>query len=153
MKSRYVIFLLGLFVMVACNKEDDLFGIMPESDLIALEEMGEAYENALLYNDSLQLCSTEHMGCDSTTMFHYDELFHQFEEMFDIHHDAYSHNNVGDDHHHEGGHNIRHGGMMNHNGDSGHNDDDGHDEEYEHNMETLELMMDLREIHKGIHPG
>lgn len=145
MKSKYVILGLGIFLLFACNKEDDLFDVMPETDRIALEGMDEAYENALVYNDSLLVCSTEPMSCDSATMIHYDEMFHQFDEMFDFHHANYSHNNVGDDHHHEGDHNIRHGWMMHHNDDEEHG--------YEHSIETFELMMDLREMHEDIHPG
>ncbi len=146
MKLKYLIPALGIFLLFACNKEDGLFKVMPETDLIALEGMGEAYENALLYNDSLLICTTGQMNCDEATISHYDELFHQFDEMFDSHHADYSHNNVGDDHHHEDGHSIRHGSMM-------HHDDGGEEHGYEHNMETTELMMDLREMHEGIHPG
>ncbi len=93
MKSKYLIIAFGTFSFFACHKEDDLFKIIPETDLIALEGMDEAYETALLYNDSLLACSTDPTNCDSATMIHYDELFHQFEEMFDFHHENYSHNN------------------------------------------------------------
>lgn len=150
MKATYLILALGIFIFFACNKDDDLFKIMPENDLIALEGMDEAYENALLYNDSLLFCSNEPTSCDSATMFYYDNLFHQFDEMFDTHHQNYSHNNVSDDHHHEEGHNIRHGWMMGHDGEEEHNEEENH--EYEHSMETFELMMHLKEMHDEIHP-
>jgi len=142
MKSKYFIFVLSISFLLACNKDNDLFDIMSTSDLAALEGMDEAYDNALLYNDSLQLCSDEPTSCDSVTIAHYDEFFHQFDEMFNFHHGNYSHNNICDDHHHEGVNNVHHNGMMGH--------DNEH--EYEHNMESLELMMELREIHEGIHP-
>ena len=151
MKSKYLILAFGIFLFLACNKEDDLFDVMPETDLISLEGMDEAYESALLNNDLFLACTTEPMNCDSITMFHYDDLFHQFEEMFDFHHGNYSHNNVADDHHHEGDHNIRHGWMMNHDDGEEHTEEEEHG--YDHNMETLELMMELREMHEDIHPG
>ena len=146
MKSIYLILVFGIFLFFACNKDEDLFEIMPESDLIALEGMAEAYEHALLYNDSLMICASGTMSCDSATMIHYDEMFHQFDEMFDDHHQNYSHNNVSDDHHHEGNHNIRHGSMMN----APHGNEDEHG--YEHNMNNFEEMMYLRERHDEIHP-
>jgi hypothetical protein len=160
MKATYLVFALGIFILFACNKDDDLFKIMPESDLIALEGMDEAYEEALHYNDSLMLCVSEPLNCDSATMYHYDELFHQFDEMFDLHHGNYSHHNEADDHHHDGGANIWHGNMMGHHNEGGHNEDEGGDEhgdedeheEYRHNRETFELMMHLRELHDEIHP-
>lgn len=160
MKSTYLILALGIFILLACNKnEDDLFKIMPESDLIALEGMEEAYEMALQYNDSLMLCTSEPLSCDSATMYHYDELFHQFDEMFDLHHGNYSHHNEGDDHHHDGNNNIWHGNMMEHHSEDGNHDDEDGDEhgddeheEYGHNRETFELMKHLREIHEEIHP-
>lgn len=149
MKLKYLIFLFTLSIFLACHHDEiDLFEITPEGDLIALEGMEEAYERALLFNDSLITCSNESMDCDLATITHYDELFHQFEEMFNTHHSNYSHNNIEDDHHHELNRNIRHGSMMNHDEDE---DEDEHG--YEHNMETFERMMDLIALHEEIHPG
>ncbi len=152
MKLNYFILVLSLSFLFACNKDNDLFDVMPESDIAALEGMDEAYDNELIYNDSLQLCSDEPTSCDDATVAYFDELFHQFDDLFDQHHENYSHNNMGDDHYHEGGHNVRHGSMM---GDDDHGDDDDDDDDdhgYEHNMETLEMMTQLREIHESIHP-
>lgn len=151
MKSIYLIFPVAIFLLFACNEENNLFEVTPESDLIALEGMEEAYERASIYNDSLLICFNESMDCDLATQMHYDELFHQFEGQFDAHHANYSHNNLEDDHHHEGGQNIRHGSMMNDHGIGGDENEDGHG--YEHDVETLEMMMDLRELHEKIHPG
>lgn len=167
MKVKYLVLVFSISFLFACNKEDDLFEIMPVNDLIALEEMGEAFEHALLYNDSLTLCSTEAMSCDPSTIAHYDELFHQFDEMFNLHHENFSHNNIGDDHHHEAGNTIRHGWMMNDHEEGEHHeeedDDDEHGEEdehgnedehhYEHNLNTYHLMKELREHHAEVHPG
>ncbi len=153
MKGKKLIPLLSILLLFACNKADDLFDIMPENDLIALEGMDEAYDNALIYNDSLLLCGTDPTTCDAAAIAHFDELFHQFDAMFDDHHENYTHNNMDDDHHHEGGHNVRHGWMMDeHHGEEDEHGDEG-DHEYEHNMETLEMMMELREMHEGVHPG
>jgi hypothetical protein len=158
MKSKYFILVFSFSFLFACNKSNDLFDVMPESDIVALEGMDEAYNNALIYNDSLQQCADEPTSCNDATVAHYDEFFHQFDDLFDQHHEDYSHNNMGDDHHHEGGNNVRHGSMM---GDDDHcdhcddddDDDDDGDHEYEHNMETFEMMMQLREMHENVHPG
>lgn len=147
MKSTYLLIAFGILLIFACNMEDDHFEITPESDLAALEGMDQAYDRALAYNDSLIVCDSEPNSCDSTSMRHYDEMFHQFDEMFNEHHGNYSHNNVDDDHHHQEGRNVRHGDMMNHDDDHG---DESH--EYEHNMETFEEMIHLREIHEDVHP-
>lgn len=153
MKSKYLMFIfLGFLVVFACNKEDDLFDMLSESDHEALEGMEEAFEAATRYNDSLTICINDFTSCDSVRMWHYDDMFHQFDEMFDHHHGEYSHNNHDDDHHHNDGHTIWHGGMMGHGDghDDGGSDDDEH--EYEHNNETFEAMRHLREMHDEIHP-
>jgi hypothetical protein len=147
MQSKYLILVFGIVLIFACNKEDDHFDLMPESDVLALEGMSDAYEASLRYNDSLTICTNEPSGCDSTTLFHYDDMFHQFDDQFNFHHNAYSHNNENDDHHHKSGQSVWHGNMMGH-GNS-HNDDHG---DYDHNNETLEDMVHLRELHDDIHP-
>lgn len=147
MELRYIVFVFSLFFLFTCNKDNDQVEAMSESDIIALNGMDGAYQSALLYNDSLQLCTEDPISCDSTKILHYDEFYHQFDGMFNFHHDNYSHNSSCDDHHHEGGNNIHHNGMMNLN----HNDE--HEHEYEHNMNSLQIMMELREMHHGVHPG
>lgn len=146
MKVKYIVFILSISFIVACQKDNDQFIPMSDSDLAALEGMDEAYEIAFRYNDSLNLCSTNPQNCDSAIVAQYDEYYHHFDEMFNSHHGNYSHNNSCDDHHHQGGNSIHHNGMM----DSYHND--GHEHNYEHNMESLELMIQLREMHEGVHP-
>ncbi|MFT5168192.1 MAG: hypothetical protein ACI8P3_003433 [Saprospiraceae bacterium] len=146
MNFKYLILVSISFLFFACNKADDLFDVMPESDLIAIDGMEVAYDSALRYNDSLLLCSTEPGSCDSVTMFHYDDIFHHNDSLFILHHENYSHNNMGDEHHHEGGSIVHHGGMMHHD-----DHDDGHDK-YEHNDATFDMMKELREMHEGIHP-
>ncbi len=155
MKSKYFILVFSLSFLFACNKDNDLFEIMQESDLAALEGMDEAYDNALVYNDSLQLCFDDPISCDSVTVAHFDGYFHQFDDMFNLHHENYSHNYIDDDHHHEGGHNVRHGSMGEHQEEDEHGEEEEGEEEheYEHNLETLEMMMELREMHEAIHPG
>jgi hypothetical protein len=119
-----------------------------ESDQIALEGMKESYEAALLYNDSLTMCSIETFSCDSATISHFDDMFHQQDEFFEFHHGNFSHNNDGDDHHHPNGQTVWHDGMMGH---DQHSDDEHHG--YEHNSETLENMNHLRELHLEVHPN
>ena len=152
MKLKSLIILLATLFIIACNKDNDLFEIMPQSDIEALEGMETAYESALAYNDSLILCADNQGTCDPLTIAHYDEQFHQFDDMFNLHHNNYSHNNMGDDHHHEGGNNIRHGWMMGDHDDDGHDDDDD-DHEYDHDMDNFEMMNELREMHELVHPG
>lgn len=144
--NNLIIIAVSIIFFSACNKEEDLFDVMPESDLIALEGMDLAYDEALLYNDSLGFCSNNSLDCTSNMFDHYETMFHQFETMFDEHHKNYSHNNVGDDHHHEGTSNIRHGWMMNNHGQEEHNEGGAHG--YEHNMESLDKMTDLMKEHQ-----
>ena len=146
MKLIYSILALSIVLIFACNKMDDHYDDMPESDKKALEDMSAAYQSALLFNDSLTICTNEPSSCDSATMFHYDEMFHQFIDQFDFHHGEYSHKNVDDDHHHNTGQSKGHGNMM------GHIEHGNHNSDYEHNNETLEEMMHLRELHVGVHP-
>ena len=131
--------------------EEEHVAVLSESDEIALEGMGESYEAALRHNDSLALCTIEPLSCDSTTMIHYDEKFHHFDDMFNSHHGNFSHNNVDDDHHHPNGMTVWHGDMMGH--DVIHDDEHGDEhDEYTHNNESFEKMMHLRELHDEIHP-
>lgn len=146
MKSTHLIFGLIIFFLFACTPKNHLFEEMPEGDLIALEGMETAYENALVYNDSLKYCSTGQINCDTDSQFFYDDLFHQYDEMFSLHHNNYSHNNTDDDHHHEQGHNILHGWMMN----GHHRDETEHG--YEHDISSFEIMTELRESHEQVHP-
>lgn len=147
MKLKYIVFILSISILFTCQKDSDLIKVMPETDLLALEGMNEAYESALRYNDSLQLCYDDPITYDSVRMTHCDAFYHQFDEKFNFHHGNYSHNNSCDDHHHEGGNITHHNGMMN----SAHNGE--HNHTYQHNMESWELMLQLREMHKSVHPG
>jgi len=152
MKTNLLFLFLGtLFFFAACETEDTLFEVMPQSDIIALEGMDESFNLASIYNDSLAFCADELLECDSETLAHYDDIYHQHDDLFELHHQNYSHNNMDDDHHHEGNNNIMHGDMMGHDGDDDHDDGDG-DHEMGHTMETFEMMMELREHHDEIHP-
>ncbi|KAA3638946.1 MAG: hypothetical protein DWQ02_04420 [Bacteroidetes bacterium] len=140
MKFKYLIPVLGLLFLFSCNKDLDS---LSEADLIALEGMQEAYEKALEYNELLVQCEDPSMGCDSLTIAQYDELYHEFDSMFDFHHENYSHENGFDDHRHEGG------SMINMNNNCcDHMDEHG----YDHNMETNEWMEELRLMHEPVHP-
>ncbi|MCB9326435.1 MAG: hypothetical protein H6571_22040 [Lewinellaceae bacterium] len=140
MNFKYLIPVLGLLFLMACNKNKDS---LSEADLIALESMEEAYEKAVQYNESLVLCSDVATACDSITIAQYDELYHQFDSMFDYHHENYSHGNDFDDHRHEGG------SMINMNNNCcDHGDEHG----YDHNTETNEWMEELRLLHEPVHP-
>ena len=147
MNSKYIILVLSVLLIFSCTDKEDHVDVLSESDEVALEGMGESYEAAFRYNDSLAMCINEPLSCDSATMTHYDEIFHQFDEMFKFHHENFSHNNIDDDHHHPNGQTVWHGNMMGHE----ENPDEEH-HEYEHNNESFERMMHLRELHDEIHP-
>ena len=150
MKIFHLIFILVVLVITACNNEDDLFKVMPESDILALEGLHEAYDNAVAYNDSLMLCDENPGSCDSSLMIYFDEMFHHFDSLYNFHHGNYSHNNVGDDHHHVGDN-----GIMDHTGMIDDHEDYVHgigDHGYMHNSETHELMEELQGMHEDIHP-
>lgn len=149
MRLSHLIFIPVVLIFGACHSGNDLFDIMPGSDIAALEGMHDAYEEAKFYNESLERCATASTPCDTETVTNYDEFFHKFDEMFDHQHNLYSHNNVGDDHHHENG-NMEHHGMMDDHPDYVHN---AAEHEYEHNAETFELMVEMRKMHELIHPG
>ncbi len=166
MKTRYLLITILLTVLLACSDENSLFEIMPESDLIALEGMDEAYDEAINYNDLMIHCLEDGDHCDQSVLLEYDRLFHQADEMYDLHHNNYSHNNVDDDHHHDGDHYVRHGWVEHHEEDGHMGDGEQHEEEEEHNEEeehqeghdymhdfdTYSKMLKLREMHKSIHP-
>lgn len=146
MKFTQIIFVFIVLFLFECTPKNHLFEEMLEGDLIALKGMETAYENALVYNDSLKYCSSGQVNCDTDSQLLYDDLFHQYDEMFSLHHKNYSHNNTDDDHHHEQGHNILHGWMMN----GHHRDEDEHG--YEHDISSFEIMIELRESHLQVHP-
>ena len=147
MKVFHLIFILGILGFVACNN-DDLFQVMPQSDILALEGLHGAYDNAVVYNDSLMFCAENAGICDTAIMARYDEMFHQFDSLYNFHHDNYSHNNVGDDHHHGNNNEMGHHHMMDDHEDYIHS---AGDHGYMHNSETHELMEELRRMHEDFH--
>ena len=146
MKSLFLA--LGLATFLSCNVTDHLFTTMSEGDIAALNGMQEGYDNALKYNDLLMHCF-EAQVCTSEDMELYDAQFHHFDAMFDQHHDNYSHDNSGDDHHHEGGE-ASYGAMSMHSK----NEQEMHMEDplYMHTAETFQLMLDLRTLHADFCP-
>ncbi|MCB0632936.1 MAG: hypothetical protein R2824_32955 [Saprospiraceae bacterium] len=148
MKISHLMLIAGGLIFTACQSGDDLFEIMPGSDIAAIEGMHDAYEEARFYNESLERCFNASTPCDLEIVDFYDHQFHRYDEMFDHQHNQYSHNNIGDDHHHENGNMIDHGMM---NGPQGHlHTAEAH--EYQHNLATFQDMMDLRTMHELVHP-
>ena len=144
---QWIFIMITLFFM-SCD-DSGLFKVMPESDILALEGLHEAYDKALTYNDSLQLCDATPGSCDSMQMAYFEEMFHHFDSLYDFHHDNYSHNNIGDDHHHVGNNDFMdHNGMMDDHEDYVHTNEN-HD--YMHNSETHELMDQQRTSHEEFH--
>lgn len=148
MKISTIMLVAAILTFSACHSGNDLFEIMPGSDIAAIEGMHNAYEEAKFYNESLEHCVNASTPCDPEMVTFYDHQFHRYDEMFDHHHNLYSHNNVGDDHHHENGNMTDHGMM---NGQHGHlHTEEAH--EYHHNQATFQDMVDLRVMHEFIHP-
>ena len=164
MKTLIIYITVMCSIFLACTEEDNLFFTYNELDTISLDGMGEAFEHASLYNDSLIMCVDGNLNCDMIMLSRLDEMFHFYENEFEFHHSNYSHNNVSDDHHHENGQRVRHGWMMTdqHDDESdGHNNSGGgpepHDDEeehsYNHDLHSWDEMMDLIEHHNEVHPG
>lgn len=148
MRISHLMPIIAVLLFIACNSSDDLFEIMPGSDIAAIEGMHDAYEEARFYNESLEHCFSASTPCDPEIVDFYDHQFHRYDEMFDHQHNLYSHNNVGDDHHHENGNMVDHGMMK---GGTGHiHTAEAH--EYQHNLATFQDMMDLRTMHELVHP-
>jgi len=87
------VFLVG----TAC--QDELFqDITPETDKAVLELMGEAYEMAETYQDSIEYFTD--VVPDPTKLKTFEDLYHTQVVINDANHQIYSHMNANDDHHH-----------------------------------------------------
>lgn len=160
MKRLLTIFIIAL-VGTAC--EDELFqDIHPESDEAALAAMGEAFEMASAYQDSIVYYTD--VIPDAVKVVLFDEQFHIYSMMYDTNHLIYSHMNASDDHHHtpnppaHGHHNVQvempFGDHHDESGDE-HEDEhgDGHEEEYHHTMENHLKMLSIQQNHLEYHPN
>ena len=64
MKISHLMLIAGGLIFTACQSGDDLFEIMPGSDIAAIEGMHDAYEEARFYNESLERCFNASTPCD-----------------------------------------------------------------------------------------
>ncbi len=153
-----------IITMIVSACEDELFqDIHPAFDEDALTEMGEAFEMASMYQDSVEYYTDIIPNPAKVGLF--DGQFHIYSTMYNSNHQIYSHMNAGDDHHHtpnppEHGHHddqvdMPFGDHHDEGGDD-HGDDhgnDGHDEEYHHTMENHLKMLELQQHHLEYHPN
>ena len=144
-KTAIIALIITAF-LYACNLDSDLQQTLSHEDEIALKEMAESSEIALLYNDSLVLCYDSNWSL--RLKYYYDSIYHHHISNYNQNNQAYSHNYTSDDHHH--GKSVKH-----HHGHGGHDsegDDHGEDDKHEHNIESHQKMDRLVEYHKGYHP-
>jgi hypothetical protein len=146
MKTVYSIFVfISIFAMVSCDKESDLNQELSAADKVAAEGMEEAYESTRVYNDSLVWCDNSGSTCSLEFVNYCDSLYHNFDEEYNYHHNNYSHNNVGDDHHHSAMSMHNHGSNNQH-GEGG--EEGGHG----HSIHGHNEMTELHALHQGYHP-
>ena len=146
---------IGILLLIACTKENDLYNIESKRDLPLLEGMEKAYQKALLYNDSLWTCVNKPDGYAATDMAYYDQLFHRSDRNFGALLEEYDYvNKISRSL-------IPHGAVMSHGhhgddeGDGHHGDDpeDGHDEEDGHHGDDPGDGHDEEDGHHGDDPG
>lgn len=148
MKSIFTILVAVLFIsIISCQKQSNLNEELSLEDLEATEGMEEAYEKAIIYNDSLIWCLENNSICEEEFLNYCDDIYHEQDGLYEFHHNNYSHNNMEDDHHHGAVSDHHHGNSMN--DDSGeHNEEEG-EENHGHSLENYTMMMDLRELHNS----
>ncbi|WP_420575436.1 hypothetical protein [Ekhidna sp.] len=128
--------LLGLAIgLYSCN-DDDMHNGLSQADLESLNGLREAYTNAVNENEAFKI-SIQDDDLDGIHL--HDSLFHHFQNLYEEHHENYSHENGHDDHHHD-----TDGMHMGSNGMNGHDDQDGH------HAEDHELMDGLMGDHEAI---
>lgn len=141
MKSTKVLIAIaaGLVVFgLGCRKDN--LDKLNQSDQEALVGIEAAYDNAQVYNDSLIYCAGSGHSCSQEYIEYCDSMFHHYEDLWNHHHDDYSHDNPHDDHHHDSH------GMQHHGNHNNHDDSEGH-HETQHNQ-----MEHLSDEHEPYHP-
>ena len=136
--------LIGILTVYSCQKESTLNKELSDADKLAVEGMETGYETAKLYNDSLVWCNDTSNNCDETFKSYCDSIYHEFDDLYEMHHNNYSHNNMEDDHHHSA--------MSSHHHGNEEHDEDDEDEHHGHTIESHTMMEELRELHKIYHP-
>ena len=89
--------LVTLFVFSCKKTEPDLFKVTND-DQELLQMMKVSYENARLYNDSLEIISNSTL---SDKYDYCDSAFHYYVNCFDSLHSLYPHNSEDADHYHD----------------------------------------------------
>jgi hypothetical protein len=141
--KNIMVLLFGLLVIVSCQKESNLNKELSDSDKLVIEYMEEDYKIAKLYNDSLIWCNDTSNNCASSFTEYCDSIFHVFDDLYEMHHNNYSHNNMEDDHHHSS--------MSEHHLENQVREE-GNEEHQGHTLESYIMMTILRENHKPYHP-
>tara|TARA_R110000868_G_scaffold113264_1_gene304149 strand:+ start:5458 stop:5874 length:417 start_codon:yes stop_codon:yes gene_type:complete len=136
MKKNKIILMTSLILLIgffACN--DEMMSELSESDQFALDGIRESYNNAFEENEALK-ASVE--LSDSAGIKLHDSLYYHFENLFEEHHNNYSHDNAHDDHHHANGMHMSSNSLIGHSRDDGHHDEDH------------EIMHKLQSDHESI---
>lgn len=140
MRTKQWIFGIALTILIAgCQKVSDLFETLSAEDEEALEEMEHALEGAMAYHDTLVWCIDTSQACVDSIIDHYEDEIHEHLHEWEEFHELYSHNNVGDDHHH--GVETQH-----HHGDGGHVEEGEHSEEEEEHGHSIESHHEFNEF-------
>jgi hypothetical protein len=134
----------AIFLLASCQKKSDLATELTSADEIATEGMEEAEHEAEEHNEELAECADSN-NCTVAAIQEADSLFHYQSDMFDFHHDSYSHNNLDDDHHHSAVSSHSHGDAVH-----------GEEEEgadHGHSIEGHQEMEEIRAEHEQYHPN
>lgn len=102
-----------LMLSVSCQKDQAPNVEISSTDVTAIDGMEKSYTSALQYNDSIFNCMDFDPLCENEYLEYCDNMFHQYADEFENHHNNYSHANSGDDEHHNNmNHNDHGNGMM-----------------------------------------
>lgn len=148
---KRIIMLASLVFIVSTSCTNNMDGVLDGSDVLALQNMKESFENASLVNQDLSEYIEQGGKLTDEICFELDSVFHDYDSIFEENHDNYSHSNNGDDHQSGSwmmGMGWTSGNMMS---GSGHNGNS-----FNTNSCTsinLELMDSLMNAHIDLHPG
>ncbi|MDH5382115.1 MAG: hypothetical protein OEW75_14765, partial [Cyclobacteriaceae bacterium] len=95
---KRIIMLASLVFIVSTSCTNNMDGVLDGSDVLALQNMKESFENASLVNQDLSEYIEQGGKLTDEICFELDSVFHDYDSIFEENHDNYSHSNSGDDH-------------------------------------------------------
>jgi len=96
--NKLILIVISLFLIWGCE-EDEIFREIPTpEDQVSLERMERALELAKIYNDSVEYFTL--VNTDVERAQHFDSFYHIQDSLYFHYHEAYTHLNAYDDHHH-----------------------------------------------------